>query len=105
MEKFGLQVEDETLIAARIQQDPLSGRVLLHSCSALRALAYKTLASKRVDVFYVFFPNADIQLYGRDVAIVIGIDGPNSLSGGGLEPESVLRVMEMIAELTRYVIS
>lgn len=99
-----MTTEDETLIAAILQSEPLVGRIVLASCSALRALKYTTIEKDEVlEVFYVFLPNADVQLYGRDIALVVSVQDFDSPSGQWLEPESVARILEMLAELTRLV--
>jgi len=103
MAKRKLTNDDETLITAILAWEPLSGRAVYDNSGSLRTLKYIDLRGGGHDVFYVYFPNADIQLNARDVAIVISIDKSNSLSGHRLEPESVVRILEMIAELTRYV--
>lgn len=105
LKRRGFTDEDETLIAARIQAEPLNSRVLFGECSALRAFEYLPISGgKKHEIYFVYLPNADFQVHGKDMAIVIHVADPNSFSGHGFEPESVARIIEMIAELTRYVI-
>lgn len=104
MVKRRMTGDDEALIAAVLKSEPLNGRIIVSSCSALRAFRYKIIdAGEALDVCYVYFPNADVQLYGRDIAIVVSVQDPDLPSGQWLEPESAVRILEMLAELTRFV--
>lgn len=104
MRQRNCTVDDETLIAAIVGSDPLGGEAVFSGSGCLRRRGYPTISARKpLNVFYAYFPNADIQLNATDVAIVISVDDPNSPSGQGLEPDSVVRILEMIAELTRYV--
>jgi hypothetical protein len=102
---------DKKVLVARLQDDPLVGRIIDHKFPAVRALKHSAAKAEtrkrrreKNEIFYAFFPNSDVQLHGKDVVIVLGIATSSSLSGTGLEPESVLRPLEVLAELTRYVI-
>jgi hypothetical protein len=104
MAKRGLGSDDKMLITAILCWEPLTGKAVYSNSGSLRTLDYIDVrGERRHDVFYAYFPNADIQLNARDVAIVISVDESNSRPGHRLEPESVARIVEMIAELTRYV--
>ena len=105
MAKRGLNDDDETLIRAILSWEPLSGKAVYSNSAALRRLDYVDVrGQRRHDVVYGYFPNTDIQLTGQDVAIVISIENPESRPGQWPEPESVARIIEMIADLTRYVL-
>jgi hypothetical protein len=104
MTQRGLSNDDRVLITAILCWEPLSGKAVYSNSGSLRSLRYVDVRGSQHNVFYAYFPNADIQLNARDVAIVISVDKSDSRPGQWLEPESVARIVEMLAELTRYVL-
>jgi hypothetical protein len=104
MRQRGLTDDDEMLIAAIIQSEPLTSRAIFNECSALRAIEYFGIEDGRKhDIVFVYLPNSDLQLHGRDTSIVVHCADTESFSGHGFESESIVRIIEVIAELTRYV--
>jgi hypothetical protein len=104
MKLLELSESDETIITALLEENPMRGSRLLPECESLRKFPYPE-EDPQVDVLYCFFPNSDVQLNGSDVVIVLAVAVPNSVYGGGLDADAIVRIVETIAELTRVVFS
>ena|SRR2546423_14779336 len=106
LRKHGIQLEDEMLITAILEEEPRIGKLCFRRCQELRVLSYKSVYhGQHVDIVYLCLQDAILNLPINDRIIVIGIGEANSTYGKWLEPEGLSQMIEVIYELTRHVFS
>jgi len=106
MNELGLEISDETVIAAILEDNPSLGIPFIERCSAARKFPYESLmGSKKVDVYKFFLSSADLKILGGGLVIVFSVLPPTPIDGLTIDPESLARMIEAAIELTRSVLS